>query len=152
MGHRPQSPNMQLSITADYVTSRGCPEPYLRRIAEAGFIHVHWGYHYHTDFMYSRWEIDRIDRWLHAFGLQVLDLHASAGVESGTVDWPRLAALIAKSAYRKCVSMEVMTRYAAVREEADFLSRARETGMQLARMIHDAESRSASAVSECGRK
>ncbi len=72
---------MELSITADYRTSRGCPEPYLRRIADAGFSHVHWAYHYHTDFIYSRYEIDQIAAWLDAFGLRLLDLHASCGVE-----------------------------------------------------------------------
>lgn len=270
---------MALSITADYVTSRGCPEPYLRRIADAGFTHVHWAYHYHTDFMYGPWEIDRIKRWLQDFGLQLLDLHASEGVEkcfyssrqyehragvelvknrlemaarlgahvvilhvpalpeekaardimrrqvrkcldalapvarscdvrialenlfpdnfphlrelfqsygpefiglcydsghgqitgngleelqdlkdrliavhlhdndgrsdqhnllfSGEVNWPRLAGLIAASAYRKCVSMEVMTKYAPYRDEAVFLDRARQTGLRFAGMIRD---------------
>ncbi len=44
---------MDLLITADYVKSKGCPEPYLKRIANAGFSHVHWAYHYNTDFIYS---------------------------------------------------------------------------------------------------
>lgn len=48
--------------------------------------------------------------------------------------------------------MEVMTKHAGSKNEDDFLSRVRETGMQLARMIRDAESPSASAVSETGRK
>ncbi len=271
--------DMMLSITADYVTSRGCPEPYLRRIAEAGFTHVHWAYHWHTDFLYSPWEIERIERWLREFGLQILDLHASTGVEkcfyspreyehragvelvknrlemaarlgaevvilhvpalpaveparetlrrqvrksldalapvaragnvrialenlfpdnfphlrelfqaygpdyiglcydsghglitgnglenlaqwkdrlisvhlhdndgssdqhnllfSGGVDWPRLAELMAASAYRKCVSMEVMARFAQCRDEAEFLRKARDTGLRLATMIRD---------------
>jgi sugar phosphate isomerase/epimerase len=72
---------LELSITADYRTSQGCPEPYLRRIADAGFSHVHWAYHYHTDFIYSRYEVERISAWLKEFGLRLLDLHASCGVE-----------------------------------------------------------------------
>jgi sugar phosphate isomerase/epimerase len=72
---------MELSITADYHTSEGCPEPYLQRIAQAGFTHVHWGYHYNTDFMYSQWEIEQIAVWLKEYGLKLLDLHASAGIE-----------------------------------------------------------------------
>ena len=72
---------MTLSITADYLTSQGCPEPYLRRIADAGFSHVHWAYHFNTDFIYSRYEVDRIDAWLKEYGLVLLDLHASSGVE-----------------------------------------------------------------------
>jgi sugar phosphate isomerase/epimerase len=73
--------SMRLSITADYLTSQGCPEPYLRRIADAGFSHVHWAYHFNTDFIYSRYEVDRIDAWLKEYGLVLLDLHASSGVE-----------------------------------------------------------------------
>ena len=72
---------MMLSITADYLTSEGCPEPYLRRIAEAGFSHVHWAHHWNTDFIYSRYEVDRIEAWLEEYGLALLDLHASSGVE-----------------------------------------------------------------------
>ena len=72
---------MTLSITADYLTSEGCPEPYLRRIADAGFSHVHWAYHFNTDFVYSRCEVDRIEAWLKEYGLALLDLHASSGVE-----------------------------------------------------------------------
>lgn len=72
---------MALSITADYVTSEGCPEPYLRRIADAGFSHVHWTYHWNTDFIYSRCEVDRIEAWLEEYGLELLNLHASSGVE-----------------------------------------------------------------------
>ena len=59
---------MTLSITADYLTSQGCPEPYLRRIAGAGFSHVHWAYHFNTDFTYSRYEVDRIEAWLKEYG------------------------------------------------------------------------------------
>jgi sugar phosphate isomerase/epimerase len=72
---------MTLSITADYLTSEGCPQPYLRRIADAGFSHVHWGYHFNTDFIYSEYEMDRIEAWLKEYGLALLDLHASSGVE-----------------------------------------------------------------------
>ena len=70
-----------LSMTTDYARSTGCPEPYLRRIAEAGFSHVHWCHHWDTDFMYSPCEIDRIAGWLAELHLRLLDLHASAGKE-----------------------------------------------------------------------
>jgi len=72
---------MHLSITTDYAKDTGNPEPYLRRIADAGFSHVHWCHHWNTDFLYSRWEIAQLRAWLSEFGLQLLDLHASAGVE-----------------------------------------------------------------------
>ncbi len=70
-----------LSITTDYVKDTGCPEPYLRAIAEAGFSHVHWCHHWNTDFLYSKPEIEQIAKWLRDFGLSLTDLHASAGRE-----------------------------------------------------------------------
>jgi sugar phosphate isomerase/epimerase len=70
-----------LSITTDYARDRGCPEPYLRRIAEAGFSHIHWCHQWNTDFLYSPPEIDQIAAWMREFGLALTDLHASEGVE-----------------------------------------------------------------------
>jgi sugar phosphate isomerase/epimerase len=72
-----------LSITTDYVEDTGCPEPYLRQIAEAGFTHIHWCHHWNTDFLYSRPEIEQIAAWMGDFGLSMTDLHASAGREKG---------------------------------------------------------------------
>lgn len=85
---------MELSITTDYARDTGDPSPYLGRIAAAGFSHVHWCHHWHTDFLYSQSEIDQIRVWLTAYGLRVLDLHASAGVEkdwASPVEYQRLA-------------------------------------------------------------
>lgn len=85
---------MNLSITSDFAKDIGNPEPYLRGIAEAGFTHIHWCHHWHTDFVYSKPEIDQIRSWLNEYNLQVLDLHASAGQEkrwSSTVEFERLA-------------------------------------------------------------
>ena len=70
-----------LSVTSDYVVSTGCPEPYLRAIAEAGFSHVHWCHEWNTDRLYTADEVAQIARWLKQFGLGVTDLHASAGAE-----------------------------------------------------------------------
>jgi len=71
-----------LSITTDYAhVDRGDPSPYLRRIADAGFTHIHWCHHWNTDFAYSRWEIAQIGDWLAEYGLKLLDLHASVGPE-----------------------------------------------------------------------
>ena len=70
-----------LSMTTDYAADMGCPGPYLKRIAEAGFTHVHWCHHWNTDFLYSKWEIDEIAGWLDDYGLELNDLHASAGSE-----------------------------------------------------------------------
>lgn len=70
-----------LSITTDYAKSTGNPEPSLRRIATAGFSHIHWCHHWNTDFLYSTYEIAQIARWLQKYGLRLLDLHASQGRE-----------------------------------------------------------------------
>ena len=70
-----------LAINTDYAGSTGCAEPTLRRIAEAGFSHIHWCHQWCTDFLYSGCEIEQIGRWLAEYDLKLLDLHASAGVE-----------------------------------------------------------------------
>ncbi len=72
-----------LSVTTDYRTDHGCPGPYLERIARAGFSHVHWCHQWCTDFLYSEPEIARIEEWLREYGLKLLDLHGSHGVEKG---------------------------------------------------------------------
>ena len=70
-----------LSLTTDYAKDTGCPEPYLKRIAEAGFTHVHWCHQWNTDFLYAKPEVEQIGRWLNKFGLQLNDLHSPDGVE-----------------------------------------------------------------------
>ncbi len=83
-----------LSITTDYAKDTGCPAPFLEKIAAAGFTHVHWCHHWNTDFIYSRHEISQIEKWLGDFGLKLLDLHASAGVEKNwgsLVEYERLS-------------------------------------------------------------
>lgn len=85
---------MKLSITTDYATSTGDPEPYLGRIADAGFSHVHWCHQWNTDFLYSRWEIEHSEKCLKNHGLKLLDLHASHGQEKSWTsarEWERLA-------------------------------------------------------------
>ncbi|MCE5199455.1 sugar phosphate isomerase/epimerase [bacterium] len=72
---------MELSITTDYARDTGDPSPYLRDIAEAGFTHVHWCHHWNTDFLYSKYEIEHIMKWLNEYGLRLLDLHGAVGPE-----------------------------------------------------------------------
>ena len=72
---------MELSITTDYANDLGDPSPYLKRIADAGFTHVHWCHQWNTDFLYSEWEVTQIKKWLADYGLQLLDLHGSMGRE-----------------------------------------------------------------------
>jgi sugar phosphate isomerase/epimerase len=79
--------NPILSLTSDYFQSNGDPEPYLRRIAEAGFTHIHWCHHWYSDFLYSSHEVVQIARWMDEFGLAVLNIHASRGQEK---DWGSL--------------------------------------------------------------
>jgi len=71
--------NMDLSVTTDYAKDTGDPSPYLRRIADAGFTHVHWCHEWNTDFLYSLPEIEQVRGWLAGCGLRVLDLHGSVG-------------------------------------------------------------------------
>ncbi len=82
------------SIATDYQQDTGSPYPYLRAIAEAGFTHVHWCHHWNTDFVYSTSEIGQIQHWLGELGLEVTDIHASAGKEKGwasALEYERLA-------------------------------------------------------------
>jgi len=60
-----------LSITTDYFADTGDPAPYLRRIARAGFSHVHWCHEWNTDHLYSSQEITRISQELRECGLRV---------------------------------------------------------------------------------
>lgn len=70
-----------LSITSDYFQSSGDPRPYLQRIAEAGFTHIHWCHEWFSDHMYSDDEIAQIDGWFKDYGLKLLNLHGSHGQE-----------------------------------------------------------------------
>lgn len=72
---------MDLAMTTDYLTSHGEATPHLRRIAEAGFTHVHWGHESNTDHVYSPAEISAAGATLARLDLQLQDLHASHGVE-----------------------------------------------------------------------
>jgi sugar phosphate isomerase/epimerase len=76
---------MKLSVTTDYVTGLGDPLPYLERIAEAGFTHVHWCHEWNTDYLYSDQDISGIGSQLEKLGLELLDLHASVGIERSWV-------------------------------------------------------------------
>lgn len=85
-----------LSITSDYVESCGDPQPYLERIARAGFTHIHWCHHWDTDFVYSAPEINQIARWFKDYDLRLLNLHASHGHEKywcSFLDYQRRAGL-----------------------------------------------------------
>jgi sugar phosphate isomerase/epimerase len=54
---------------------------------------------------------------------------------TGTVDWKRLARIMAASSYDKCVSMEVALRCMDIKDEAVFLQKTFETGTAFAEMV-----------------
>ena len=56
---------------------------------------------------------------------------------TGTVPWPRLAGIIAHSAYAKCVNLETVMRNTGTQDEAAFLAQAFEAGVRLSRMIDE---------------
>ena len=72
---------MEIAISTSFLRDTESPEMYLRLIAEAGFTHLHWGHHWDTDFLYSRFEIAQCAKWLKRYGLKLLDIHGSEGVE-----------------------------------------------------------------------
>ena len=72
---------MDIALNTDILRSTGSPEPYLRLIAEAGFTHLHWCHQWNTDFLYSSHEIAQLKKWLKQYGLKLLDIHGSAGME-----------------------------------------------------------------------
>jgi sugar phosphate isomerase/epimerase len=74
---------MDVSMTTDYVTYLGDPEPYLRRIASAGFTHIHWCHQWNTGHIYSEGEIGQVEIRLKEFGLRLLDLHGPHGTGRG---------------------------------------------------------------------
>jgi sugar phosphate isomerase/epimerase len=71
----------QLSLTSDYFQSFGDPQQYLKRIAEAGFTHIHWCHEWSTDRIYTDEEVCQIQRWFKEYGLKLLNLHGSHGKE-----------------------------------------------------------------------
>jgi sugar phosphate isomerase/epimerase len=56
---------------------------------------------------------------------------------SGTVDWRRLARILAESSYRKCPSFELSMLRSGMRNESKFLKKALATGRRLAGMIQE---------------
>ncbi|MCK5043614.1 sugar phosphate isomerase/epimerase [Candidatus Pacearchaeota archaeon] len=76
---------VELAITTDYFKDSGNPEPYLKKISEAGFTHVHWCFEWDTDYIYPKSEINKIITLLKKYNLKVLDLHASEGKENNWI-------------------------------------------------------------------
>jgi sugar phosphate isomerase/epimerase len=86
--------------------------------------------------------LDRLESLKHR--LISVHLHDNNGASdqhklpfTGTVDWSRLARIIAESSYTKCVSLETTMRETGIDDEDTFLARAFEAGTRLARMIDE---------------
>lgn len=75
---------VEAAFSTDYARLSGDPEPYLRRIAEAGFTAVHWCHQWLGEYRYRQREIHRIAGLLQRYGLKMIDLHAAVGLFS---DW-----------------------------------------------------------------
>jgi sugar phosphate isomerase/epimerase len=76
---------LELAINTDFVKDTGNPEPYLKKISEAGFTHIHWCHEWDTDYIYSELEIKNIIKLLIKYNLKVLDLHGSEGKENNWI-------------------------------------------------------------------
>lgn len=64
------------------------------------------------------------------------DLHQP--LFAGTVDWPRLAAIIARSPYdRPCLGTEVVIQNSGIADEAAFLAAVLEGGQRLTRLVEE---------------
>ncbi len=74
--------------------------------------------------------------------LIALHLHDNDGISdqhknpfTGTLDWMRLARLIAESPYEKCLNLEVVIQNSGLQDEAEFLRQAHVAGEKLAGMV-----------------
>lgn len=54
-------------------------EEILRRIANAGFTHIHWCFEWDGDYLYSVYEMEQIKEWMENLQLKAKSLHASKG-------------------------------------------------------------------------
>lgn len=72
---------MYYAMTTDFVTGKGNPEPYLKRISESKFDRIHWCHHWGDDYLYSKSEMEQIAKWMYDYKLKMYDCHASEGQE-----------------------------------------------------------------------
>lgn len=73
---------LQLAIATDFIGENAkieVTEDILRRIAEAGFSHIHWCFEWDGDYIYSVYEMQQIKEWMLKYGLKAKALHASKG-------------------------------------------------------------------------
>jgi sugar phosphate isomerase/epimerase len=87
--------------------------------------------------------LDQLDKLKHR--LIAVHLHDNDGNGdqhnipfTGTVDWPRLARLLAASSYKKCISMESNIHRTGISDEGEFLAKAYAAGIKLTAMVAQA--------------
>lgn len=78
---------MKIALNTDYLQGTGCPEKYLRLMAEAGFTHVHWCHQWCTDFLYSMHEVNEYKKIMKRYGLTLLDIHGTGGQHAQEKCW-----------------------------------------------------------------
>ena len=64
--------NIELAISTDFMGEQ--PEleqlqSILRKIADAGFTHIHWCHEWEGDYIYSSFEMQQIRKWMDEFSL-----------------------------------------------------------------------------------
>jgi sugar phosphate isomerase/epimerase len=100
---------MGLSMTTDYISDVGDPEPYLRRIARAGFKNIQWIHYWKHDFIYTQPEVQHIANIMKELHLSIYDIHGSAGTEKNwfsTIEYKRLAGVeIVKNRIEMCKAL-----------------------------------------------
>ena len=78
-----------VGFATDYAGESKCTqelEDTLRRIAEAGFSHIHWCHEWDGDYTYSVYEMMQIREWMDKYGLKSKGLHATEGSRRRTVE------------------------------------------------------------------
>jgi sugar phosphate isomerase/epimerase len=54
-------------------------ESLIRRIADAGFSHIHWCHEWEGNYLYADSEMEQIAQWIRSSGLKVKGVHATEG-------------------------------------------------------------------------
>lgn len=100
---------MGLSMATDYMSDTGDSEPYLRRIADAGFKNIQWIHDWKHDFIYTQSEIQHVANIMKELHLSIYDIHGSAGTEKSwfsTIEYKRHAGVeIAKNRIEMCKAL-----------------------------------------------
>ena len=72
----------EIALASDFGVYELSPESMdeqLRKMAEAGFTHVHWAHDWEFEYMYSQWEMIQIKEIFDKYNLKCKGVHASDG-------------------------------------------------------------------------